>query len=116
MSSLKVLSCCCCLVPKSYLTLFSTPCFVAHHQWAFPGKNTGVGCLFPLQGIFPTQGSNLCLLCLLHWQVCSLPLGPLGKPQILSYILIIFKVNIGCPYVVQNDSLVGREANIKTIF
>ena len=25
----------------------------------FPGKNTGVGCHFLLQGIFPTQGSNL---------------------------------------------------------
>ena len=24
----------------------------------FPGKNTGVGCHFLLQGIFPTQGSN----------------------------------------------------------
>ena len=24
----------------------------------FPGKNTGVGCRFLLQGIFPTQGSN----------------------------------------------------------
>ena len=24
-----------------------------------PGKNTGVGCHFLLQGIFPTQGSNL---------------------------------------------------------
>ena len=23
-----------------------------------PGKNTGVGCHFLLQGIFPTQGSN----------------------------------------------------------
>ena len=30
------------------------------------GKNTGVGCHFCLQGIFPTQGSNLCLPCLLH--------------------------------------------------
>ena len=28
----------------------------------FPGKNTGVGCHFLLQGIFPTQGSNLRLL------------------------------------------------------
>ena len=28
----------------------------------FPGKNTGVGCHFLLQGIFPTQGSSLCLL------------------------------------------------------
>ena len=27
---------------------------------------TGVGCHFLLQGIFPTQGSNLSLLCLLH--------------------------------------------------
>ena len=26
--------------------------------WDFPGKNTGVGCLFLLQGIFPTQESN----------------------------------------------------------
>ena len=26
-----------------------------------PGKNTGVGCHFLLQGIFPTQGSNLSL-------------------------------------------------------
>ena len=25
----------------------------------FPGKNTGVGCHFLLQGIFPTQGSNM---------------------------------------------------------
>ena len=30
--------------------------------WDFPGKNTGVGCHFLLQGIFPTQGSNFGLL------------------------------------------------------
>ena len=33
-----------------------------------------MGCYFLLQGIVPTQGSNLCLLHLLHWQVGSLPL------------------------------------------
>ena len=33
----------------------------------FPG-NTGVGCHFCLQGIFPTQGSNPRILHLLHWQ------------------------------------------------
>ena len=27
--------------------------------WDFPGKNTGVGCYFLLQEIFPTQGLNL---------------------------------------------------------
>ena len=51
--------------------------------WNFPGKNTGADCHFLLQGIFSTQGSNLHLLCLLHWQVCSLPLVPPGK-HILS--------------------------------
>ena len=30
--------------------------------WNSPGKNTGVGCHSFLQGIFPTQGSNLGLL------------------------------------------------------
>ena len=29
----------------------------------------GVGCNSFLQGIFLIQGWNLCLLCLLHWQV-----------------------------------------------
>ena len=35
-----------------------------------PGKKSGVGCHFLLQGIFLTQGSNPLLL---HWQACSLP-------------------------------------------
>ena len=35
---------------------------------------------FFLQGFFPTQGSNPCLLWLLHWQVDSLPLSQLGSP------------------------------------
>ena len=34
-----------------------------------------------LQGIFPTQGSNLCVLNLLHWQAGFLPLPPPGKPE-----------------------------------
>ena len=41
-------------------------------SWDFPGKNTGVGCHFLLQGIILTQGLNLCLL---HWQMDSLPLN-----------------------------------------
>ena len=32
------------------------------------------------RGIFPTQGSNPCLLCLGHCQADSLPLSPLGSP------------------------------------
>ena len=41
------------------------------------GKNTGVGCHVPLQGIFPTQGSNSNLL---YWQADSLPLNHLRSP------------------------------------
>ena len=50
------------------------------HPWNFPGKNTGVGYHFLFQGIFLTQGSNPHILCLLHWQMGSLPLAPPGKP------------------------------------
>ena len=44
----------------------------------FPGKNTGVGCHFLLQGIFPVQGLSMCLL---HWQADSLPLSHKGNPS-----------------------------------
>ena len=40
--------------------------------WDFPGKNTGVGCHFLLQEIFPTQGSKPHFL---QWQVDFLPLA-----------------------------------------
>ena len=46
-----------------------------------PGKNTELGCHELLQGIFPTQGSNPRLLCLLNWQAGSLPLVTPGKPE-----------------------------------
>ena len=48
--------------------------------WDSPDKNTGVGCHALLQGIFPTQGLNPHLLCLLHWQVDYLPPEPPEKP------------------------------------
>ena len=48
-----------CVCDQSCLTL-------CNPHGNFPGKNTGVGCHFLLQGIFLTQGSNLSLLCLLH--------------------------------------------------
>ena len=43
-----------------------------------PNKDTEVGCHFLLQGIFPTQGWNLCL-CLLHLQADSLLMHHLGN-------------------------------------
>ena len=64
-------------------------------QGDFPGKNTGVGCHFPLQGIFPTQGSNPHLL---HWQAGSLPLSHLGstcKPLQRKVFKIKIQVSLG---------------------
>ena len=60
--------------------LFSTSCSTATRllrPWNFPGKNPLGGCHFLLQRIFPTRGSNPCLL---HWGVGSLPLNHLGSP------------------------------------
>ena len=37
--------------------------------------------VFALMEIFLTQGLNLNLLCLLHWQADSLPLSHLGIPM-----------------------------------
>ena len=49
--------------------------------WNFPGKITGLGSPFLLQGISLTQGSSPCLLC---WQADSLPLSHLGSLTSLS--------------------------------
>ena len=59
------------------------------------GKNTGVGCHAQLQGIFPTQGSNPCLL---NWQAGSLLSEPLkwrwwlggGRESITNCIITKF--------------------------
>ena len=48
------------------------------YPWDYPGKNTRMGCHALLQGIFPTQGSNSNLLCLMYWQADSLTLAPPG--------------------------------------
>ena len=82
-------SCGCVLCCFSHVSLFATPWAVAHGllcPWNFAGKNIGVGCHFLLQGIFLTQGLNLCLLYLLycrqilyHWAI--------GKP--ISCLILI---------------------------
>ena len=61
----------------------------------FPGKNTGVGCHFLLQGIFPTQGSNSCLLHLLHGQVN--PLLVSQSVQLLSCVQLCDAMDCSMP-------------------
>ena len=48
----------------------------------FQARILELGCHALLQGLFPTQGSNLSLICLLHRQTGSLPPLPPGKPPV----------------------------------
>ena len=93
---------CLCSVTQSYLTLYDS-WTVARARllcpWNFPGKNTGVGCHFLLQGIFLTEESNPGLLHLLCWQVDALPLCHLEAhitENIYTHIYMI--------YIVKNSS------------
>ena len=63
----------------NHVRLFATPRTVARQAPLFMGfsrQEYWSGCHALLQVIFLTQGSNLHLLHLLHWQVGSLPLVP----------------------------------------
>ena len=72
----------CVLSHNSHVQLFATLWTGALHaplSMGLSGKNTGVGCHALLQGIFLTQGLNLRLSYLPHWQAGSWPLAPPGK-------------------------------------
>ena len=57
-----------------------------------------LGCHALLQGIFLTQGSNLCFLCLLHWQAGSLPAtSATWEAQILLYKYIYLDLGAMAP-------------------
>ena len=83
------------VVSDSFVTAWTVarlPC-----PWNFPSKNTRMGFHFLLQGIFPTQGSNLLLLCLLYWQVDSLPLAPPGNWKSKTINLFGWVASTQCP-------------------
>ena len=110
----------CLLSSFSCAWLFATLWIVAHqspHPRDSPGRNTGGGCHTLLQGIFPTQGLNLCLLHFLHWQAVSLPPLPPGKPidapkhSLYPYI-ICSDIRTQSPYqisCIRRESVVARE-------
>ena len=52
----------------------------------FPRQEYWMSCHALLQRIFPTQGLNPCLICLLHWQAVSLPLASPGKPHLFPWV------------------------------
>ena len=76
--------CCCCLGTKLSPTLLKASGLYPARllcPWDFPGNNTGVGCHFLLQHIFPTQGLNPGLLhcrqILYHWGIWETHAGML---------------------------------------
>ena len=80
-SSFRVGLLCCVL---RHVQFFVTSWTVAHQAplpMEFSMQEYRSGLPFLLQGIFPTQGSNLHLSCLLHWPVESLPLHHQGSLQ-----------------------------------
>ena len=80
--------CMCVLSRFSHIQLFATLWTYSPPSpstWDSSSKNTEVGYHALLQGIFPTQGLNPRLLCLLHWQVDSVPTVPPGKPFYFTY-------------------------------
>ena len=77
----------------SHVELFVTPWTVAHQaplSMGFSKQEHWSGLPFPSLGIFPTQRSNLCLLCLLHCRQIPYRLSHLGRP-LLEIDCIIYK-------------------------
>ena len=98
---------CVCLVIQLYPTLCeSMDCSppVSSVHGTFSGKNARVGCHFPLQGIFLTQGSNPHLLWLLHCRWILSPMSHWGSHKKIVVLLFSRQV-ISCslrPYVLQH--------------
>ena len=90
----------CVLSRLSRVQLFVTLWTVAHQAPLAMGcsrQQYWSGLPYPPPGIFPIQGSNLHLLCLLHWQAGSLPLAPYGKPidyMDLNYLFTIYHMQL----------------------
>ena len=79
--------CACLLSCFSCVWLFVTLWTIAHHSplsLKLSRQEYWSDCQALLQEIFPTQGLNLHLLCLLHWQVGSLPL--VSPRSLFAYI------------------------------
>ena len=83
---------CVCSVMSDSLVIPWTVANQAPLLWNFPGKKTGVGGHFLLQGIFLTPGLNLHLLCLLHYRWTLYLLSHWGNPYNNLYRLNILCV------------------------
>ena len=83
--------------------------------WNFLGKNTGVGSHFLLQGIFSTQGVNLHILHLQHWQADSLALCHLGSPIINKIVGLVLCVFLFCFLIIHSYCILPKKICLKLI-
>ena len=74
-----------CAKLLSHVRPFETPWTAAHQAPLSMGFSGQEYYHFLLQGMFPTQGSNPCLLCLLQRQAGSLSLAPEIMTLIVKY-------------------------------
>ena len=81
--------------------------------WDFPDKNTIVGCHFLLQGIFLTQGLNICLLYCRQTGHGTTYLFQIGKGVRQGCILSPCLFNFYAEYVMRNTGLEETQAGIK---
>ena len=78
-----------CVCVLSHVWLFETPWIVALQapcRWDFPDKNAGVVAISSSRESSSSKDWNH-VLCLLHWQACSLPLSHLGSPGCAADLL-----------------------------
>ena len=80
-----------------------------YSPWNSPGQNTGVGSLSLLQGIFPTQGSNLGLL---HCRQILYQLCQKGSPW--DFILLPGVEVICCSWHIQSWLLLFSDMTLLT--
>ena len=90
--------------------------------WDSAGKNSGVGCHVVS---FPTQGLNLSLLHLLHWQVNSSPLGKPGATlegviksivSVLADYELFSVTHFKQRFVVKLNEQVSKQCRLWTLF
>ena len=79
-----------------------------YSPWNSLGQNTGVGSHYILQGIFPSQGSNPCLL---HCRQILYQLSPQGSPRILEWVAYPFSRGSSWP-----RNWIGVFCNCRWIF
>ena len=102
----------CAVLSHSVMADSATPWTAVHQAvcpWNSPDKNTIVGCHFLLQGIFLTQGSNPCLLCLLHCRQILYHLshqGRLNKQYLPPKIFpnLICKCELDTPFPMRREA------------